>query len=145
VAASLYKSNEVFAVYYRPGHNKAEAVPPHPGPFTCQFQDGYVTLFKPIQYKGDTVGAIYLKSDLQERRERLELCAALIGLLIVVSSVVTFFLSSRLQRIITKPIFRLVQTARAVSTEKNYSVRARKHADDELGVLIDGFNEMLSQ
>src|SRR5206468_10054590 len=53
--------------------------------------------------------------------------------------------SSDLQRIISRPIFHLAKTARAVSNDKNYSVRATKHGNDELGQLIDGFNEMLGQ
>src|SRR5690606_8088910 len=29
--------------------------------------------------------------------------------------------------------------------QKNYSLRARKHGDDEVGALIDSFNDMLAQ
>src|SRR2546427_6530169 len=62
-----------------------------------------------------------------------------------VSTLVAFLLSSKLQHVITDPIVHLVQTARQVSSEKNYSVRAEKHNEDELGVLIESFNEMLAQ
>ena len=58
------------------------------------------------------------------------------------SGLVAFLVSSQLQRLISGPILSLVQTARAVTEEKNYSVRAVKQNDDELGVLIDAFNEM---
>jgi PAS domain S-box-containing protein len=54
-------------------------------------------------------------------------------------------LSSRMQRVISRPIASLVAVARLVSVDKNYSIRATKVADDEIGVLIDSFNEMLSQ
>ncbi|MFQ5631138.1 MAG: response regulator, partial [bacterium] len=37
------------------------------------------------------------------------------------------------------------ETAKIVSSKKDYSVRAAKHSHDELGLLIDGFNEMLTQ
>jgi signal transduction histidine kinase/CheY-like chemotaxis protein len=50
-----------------------------------------------------------------------------------------------LQRVISRPIFHLAQTAKVVSTQKNYAVRAIKESNDELGRLIDDFNEMLSQ
>jgi signal transduction histidine kinase/ActR/RegA family two-component response regulator len=59
--------------------------------------------------------------------------------------VLTFILASRLQGVISRPIFHLAQTAKVVSSQKNYAVRAVKESDDELGNLIDGFNEMLSQ
>jgi signal transduction histidine kinase/FixJ family two-component response regulator len=144
-AAALYKPDgEVFATYRAPGANN-ELIPSVPQGDVCRFEKDHVVVFKHIRYKGDLIGAIYLKSDLEERNTRLKLCAATIGLLMLLSTGVTFALSSQLQRIVTRPIFHLVQTAKAVSAEKNYSVRARKHGEDELGQLIDGFNEMLSQ
>ena len=63
----------------------------------------------------------------------------------VASSCVGFLLSSRLQRVISGPILHLAQTAHIVSDKKDYSVRAVKHSQDEVGFLIDGFNEMLTQ
>ena len=54
-------------------------------------------------------------------------------------------LSSRIQRYISDPILRLAEVARSVALEKNYSVRAAKQSNDELGQLVDGFNEMLGQ
>ena len=143
-AACLYKGNKVFAAYYAPGQN-TRLVPPHPEPDGCRFEKSCVILFKEIQSKGKLVGALYLKSDLRERSARLELCAAMISLFILISTAVTFFLSAWLQRIISGPISHLAQTAKIVSTQKNYSVRAEKHSRDELGQLIDGFNEMLAQ
>jgi nitrate/nitrite-specific signal transduction histidine kinase len=59
--------------------------------------------------------------------------------------VVTYFVSAWLQKIITQPILHLADTAKAVSAEKNYSVRAVKRSEDELGQLMDSFNEMLTQ
>jgi signal transduction histidine kinase/ActR/RegA family two-component response regulator len=58
---------------------------------------------------------------------------------------VTLFLSGRLQRVISRPIFHLAETAKTVSSAKNYSVRAAKQGNDELGRLTDNFNEMLAQ
>src|SRR5207247_175581 len=43
------------------------------------------------------------------------------------------------------PLLQLSDTARVVSDKKDYSVRAQKHNEDEVGVLIDSFNEMLAQ
>jgi signal transduction histidine kinase len=54
-------------------------------------------------------------------------------------------LSSQLQRLVSDPILQLAQVARSVALEKNYSVRATKQSNDEMGQLVDGFNEMLVQ
>ncbi len=54
-------------------------------------------------------------------------------------------LSGQLQRLISKPIMELEQTARRISREKDYSVRVEKSGEDEIGVLFDTFNEMLGE
>jgi signal transduction histidine kinase/CheY-like chemotaxis protein len=54
-------------------------------------------------------------------------------------------LSSRLQRIILRPIVHLAEVARMVSSEKTYALRAVKEADDDLGQLTDTFNHMLAE
>ncbi|MGH8023338.1 MAG: GAF domain-containing protein, partial [Limisphaerales bacterium] len=90
-------------------------------------------------------GTIFLESDLGELRQREERYAGIILLFMAASSVVTLFLSSLLQRVITRPIFDLAETVRAVTAKKNYSVRVAKYGRDELGQLVDGFNEMLGQ
>ena len=144
VAACLYDGqNDVIAIY--PERKGPWPVPAHPEPDVCRFERNHVVLFKQIRFNNEVIGTIYLKSDLSERKERLEVCAVLIGFLMIISFAVAFILSYRLQRIITGPILRLGYIVKSVSTEKNYSVRAEKHVDDELGQLIDGFNEMLQQ
>jgi len=47
--------------------------------------------------------------------------------------------------VITAPLLRLAQTAREVAAGRDYSLRAGKSGEDELGRLVDSFNEMLSQ
>ena len=66
-------------------------------------------------------------------------------LIILGASALALFLSSLLQRLVSAPIGHLVDTARSVSDRKDYSIRATKSTEDELGVLVDSFNEMLTQ
>ena len=66
-------------------------------------------------------------------------------ILLGASALLALLLSMRLQRLISRPILDLAELARAVAQERNYSVRAAKHAEDEIGMLIDGFNEMLRE
>jgi light-regulated signal transduction histidine kinase (bacteriophytochrome)/HAMP domain-containing protein len=68
-----------------------------------------------------------------------------VAIVMLTSSCVAFVLSSRLQHVISQPILRLAETARIVSVEKNYAVREVKHSQDEVGLLIEAFNEMLSR
>ena len=56
-----------------------------------------------------------------------------------------YLVTSTLQRIISEPILHLVRIAKNVSSKKDYSLRAIKKSNDELGLLVEGFNEMLSE
>jgi signal transduction histidine kinase/ActR/RegA family two-component response regulator len=69
----------------------------------------------------------------------------MIVLFVLASWLMTYLVSTWLQRIISRPILHLAETAKMVSAGKNYSVRARKHGEDELGQLIESFNQMLTQ
>ena len=58
---------------------------------------------------------------------------------------VAYTLSRMLQQQISRPILALAETAKAVSDRQDYSVRAQKFGDDELGLLTAAFNHMLGQ
>jgi signal transduction histidine kinase/DNA-binding response OmpR family regulator len=94
---------------------------------------------------GRFVGVVYLRSDAGELARRLQLYVGILAAVTLVSLLASLLLASRLQQVISRPILHLAATETRVSREKDYSVRAVKEADDELGVLIDGFNDMLGQ
>jgi len=145
VAAALYDKDRKLMASYSGVEKSNVVLPSHPEPEALRFEHNALVLFHPIRLDGDFVGTVYLRSDLQEINERFERYALMILILMLASWAVTLFLSALLQRVISRPIFHLAETAKAVSDKKNYSLRANKHGRDELGQLIDGFNEMLDQ
>jgi len=76
---------------------------------------------------------------------RLRQYAEIVVVVVLVSFGVAWLLAFRLHHLISGPILRLAETTKQVSAAKDYSLRAEKPSDDELGTLIDGFNEMLKQ
>ena len=144
-AAALYDQNGNLFATYTASNAAPVLFPKKPESDGARFEPDKLIVFQKIILTGDVAGTVYLQSDLHEQTDRFERYAGMIALFMVASLVVTLFLSSRMQRIISRPIANLVETAGAVTAKKNYSVRASKHSNDELGRLIDGFNEMLSQ
>src|ERR1700677_2676702 len=146
-AAAFYdEDGNIFAVY---PPEAVKDIPIHPDPDPKgqdieRFEPGRLIVFHQMNVDG-LVGTVFLESDLQELHQRFEAYLGIIFLFMIASSALTWFLSSLLQRVITRPIFDLAETARMVSAEKNYSVRVAKYGRDELGQLVDGFNEMLGQ
>ncbi len=150
VAAALYDAGgKLFARY--PQNARVTSFPDPPESAAAP-QFGHdrlgrsgLMLFHKIYAGPDLVGTLYLESDLQAQNELLAHYAGIVLLLISVSWLLTLMLSGGLQRVISRPIFDLAETARTVSAGKNYSVRATRHGGDELGRLTDDFNEMLGQ
>lgn len=112
---------------------------------STRFLSDRLEVFKDISPAGEWIGTVYIAADLTEIDLRLRRYAAIVGLVLTASVFVAFMLSSRLQGVISEPVVNLARTARTVAIERNYALRAVKQGDDELGQLIDGFNEMLTE
>jgi len=104
-----------------------------------------MTLFQPIILNGESIGTIFIEADLTDLGERTTRFVEIASLVLFASLGIAFALSSRLQRIISVPIRQLAETASSVSAHENYSVRATKRCNDEIGVLFDQFNKMLDR
>ena len=145
VAAWIYgRDGKVFAAY--PGADAATArAAPKLEAVGHRFSRDALLLWRPIRLNGEVVGTICLRSNLEALYSRLDQYLRIVLFVLLASSFVAFVLSTRLQRLISHPILRLAETAREVAQRKNYSVRAHKQSEDEIGQLIDGFNDMLAQ
>ncbi|OOO00855.1 MAG: Phytochrome-like protein cph1 [Chromatiales bacterium USCg_Taylor] len=145
VAASLYDANgELFAKY--PAGLPADAFPVAPERDAYRFEHSHLVSVQPVvQGNNKRLGTLYLKSDLGAMYERLRLYSGIAALVLAVSFLVAYLLSRVLQQQISQPILALAETAKAISDRRDYSVRATKRSQDELGLLTDAFNQMLTQ
>jgi signal transduction histidine kinase len=141
-AAALYGPDGITFARWSP---QGIAVPSRPGKDGSRFENDSLVVFRGINLKGERIGTIYLRSDLHELRNRIWAQAFTVGIVFLGSGIVALLLSSGLQRLISGPILDLAVTARAVSERRDYSIRAGKRSSDELGALVDAFNDMLTQ
>ena len=145
-AACIYdKNGQVFAKYIRDGNQGVLFPSPSPHDNESYFEGDHLILFRNILLVGEKIGVVYIQYDLLEIRERLTRYVIMMVLVATFCLSMAFLLASWLQRSISGPIARLAETTRMVSVEKDYSIRAIKQSDDEIGQLIDGFNDMLDQ
>gem|GEM_PF-873707 len=147
VSAALYTvSGAVLATYHRDGMSQGSTIPPpQPDGYHFRVRANSLAVFQKILHAGEPVGTIYLQSDLQAMYDRLKRYGLLGALALLMSMGVSFLLAVRLQRVISLPILHLAQTAKDVSEKRDYTVRAVRYHKDEVGLLIDSFNEMLTQ
>ena len=144
VAAMYSAEGKVFASYRRRDAPGSVPVPP-PRPDGARFEPDRLILFHPILLADRQIGTLYLESDLEEMHQRLMRFGAIIVLVLLVASLAALALSSKLQSVISAPILNLARTAKRVSVERDYGLRAERQNDDELGDLVDDFNHMLQQ
>ncbi|HEY3321342.1 MAG TPA: PAS domain-containing protein [Planctomycetota bacterium] len=141
--AAIYKNGKLFAAYH--ASEKSADAPPTPEPVSYRFAGDHLHLYRPILLEREQIGTIFLCSDFEELYGRLRKDAIISGIYLAIPLLLAGVLSMILQRIISRPILDLAQTAQQVSRNKDYSIRASAGSKDEVGQLVDGFNDMLAQ
>lgn len=144
-AARIYAvDGEPFASYYRDAE-PSRPLPSHAQFAATRFEKNRLVQFRDIVLDGEIVGTIYIESDLQRFNARLRDYTVALGITVVITLVLAFMLAALFQRPISRPLLKLVQTAKAISQAADYSIRAKLPNRDEFGVLASEFNEMLEQ
>lgn len=144
VAAALYGTDgRLFSTY--PDDRPAARFPQAPGEEGFRFGPAMLSGFLPVIQGDSRLGTLYVHSDLKAVTARFRLYGTVAAAVAAVALLLAYVLSRALQRQISTPIIQLAETARAVSENRDYTVRARKYGTGELGVLTDAFNQMLTQ
>jgi signal transduction histidine kinase/DNA-binding response OmpR family regulator/HPt (histidine-containing phosphotransfer) domain-containing protein len=73
-----------------------------------------------------------------------EILALGVGVLLV-GFLSALVLRSRIRRVISGPLAKLSETAGQISASQDYSLRATRVGSDEIGLLVEAFNEMVSR
>jgi signal transduction histidine kinase/ActR/RegA family two-component response regulator len=145
VAAVLYGTDgDIVARYIRAGEPTPELPAPVAGK-SHRFTGQYIEVFSDVSLRGERLGTLFLRSDLQRWNTRARQYAGILGIFVLISGLLSWLVSWRLQSLVSGPILELEQTMRTVSVQQNYGIRAVKTSGDETGRLIDGFNTMLAE
>jgi signal transduction histidine kinase len=121
-----------------------------PQPLMAGPSDGYlvhgdrITVVHPIVKNGSSLGAVYILAR-YEARARLASYALILVCVMVASMSLALLISIWLQAALTRPLFAVTNVAREVMQSRDFSLRAEKFSEDEIGILVDAFNDMLSE
>lgn len=138
----LYDHEGNLFAQYTTGPTHPPAVMPHDG-YTMTESD--IVVVGPVRFNGARVGTVVLHSDLAEVADRRRRYIEIAVVVLIGASFIALLLAAAYQRVISRPIKELLSVEKRVSREKDYSLHATKYANDEIGQVIDGFNEMLSE
>ena len=104
-----------------------------------------LVVFSPIFLDQEVIGLVELKFSLKNFYETLKFYGVLTAIVLLVGIFLAGVIAARLQRVITGPIAQLTSKTKEIAAEQDYSARVEKATHDELGILIDHFNHMLSE
>ncbi|MBN2137740.1 MAG: HAMP domain-containing protein [Sedimentisphaerales bacterium] len=107
--------------------------------------NGYLTVSMNIVLDNEVIGIVFLQSDLTPMKKMVMQSIKITVAVLLFAALIAYVVASRLQKLISEPILKLAVVAKIVSENEDYSTRAAKQANDEVGFLIDAFNEMLEQ
>ncbi|MHC4757177.1 MAG: histidine kinase dimerization/phospho-acceptor domain-containing protein, partial [Planctomycetota bacterium] len=157
-AVIVDKNGQLFAAFERDGFenntkkwNEDECFARITGDFDTNkksqhfFEEGSLGICQPVVLDEEVIGCVGILSDLTPMYAVLKRDIVIIFSVMIAASLVAYFISSRIQGIISGPIINLAAVAKDVSEKKDYSIRAVKKYEDEVGDLIETFNGMLGQ
>ena len=104
-----------------------------------------VLVLRPIVLNGDAIGTVVVDVDLLELWGRALHFGGVIALVFVGAFCIAVVVAWRLQRVISTPLLRLTEATRTVTRAHRYDLRVEQAGTDEIGELIGGFNEMLTE
>jgi CheY-like chemotaxis protein/signal transduction histidine kinase len=109
-----------------------------------RFSRDALDLTRKIVVDGETIGTLWIRSDLAVLRARIESYGDVGGIVLLSLSLLAFILSALFQRRLSDPIRSLTAVMKKIATDGDYSVQAEpRKSKDEIGTLISGFNQML--
>ncbi|MCE9659802.1 MAG: response regulator [Burkholderiales bacterium] len=143
-AAAIYRADaRLFALYTAPGQARA-------APVLGDSREGYsfdaehLMVRQRIEQNGELLGTIVLRAQ-YDLLGRLRDYLAILALVTLVSLLLASLVARRLQRSVTDPIVAVAEVAREVVQQRNYALRADKTTNDEVGALVEAFNDMLRE
>ena len=144
LAAALYTPDgKLFATYVRPGAQ----VPPFPASAQLEgytIEDGQFALFRRVVENNEHIGTVHLRAE-YDPWSRLKDYLTILGAVMLASLALAALISNWLQAGVTGPILEIARLSREVMEKRDYSLRARKTTEDEIGELVDAFNGMLAE
>jgi len=111
---------------------------------TTYFERTLLYVYQPIMLDKDLLGVVYIKADLENTFLRKIQSITLLFAALFLATVITFLLTTPLLLVITNPLNKLLKTVHNINDKNDYSHRAVKQGSDEVGELVDAFNDMIA-
>jgi two-component sensor histidine kinase len=143
--AAIYDKNDKIFAKYKISGVDIESLPPMPKENGSYFHKDHFVIYRDIVLDQEKIGKVYIQTSLGEIEARLKLNIVIVIFVLFMAILASLLMTNRLQRIVSEPILHLAKVAQKISARRDYSIRAQKSSEDELGFFTEQFNEMLTQ
>lgn len=143
VKSCIYDADKVLAASI-PSKQEVESCPRMMGTLKTN-ESYYVEQYFPIKLNNTVIGTLYIACHNGDIISRLKHISFFALLILITSIIIALLLATRLQLIVTSPLRLLASTINSIIQRNDFSIRAKKHHHDELGNLVDIFNDLLSK
>ncbi len=145
ISAAVYdRQGDLFASYVQEGIAAGSEIPERLADLEKTPVSG-AAWTEALYSEKDFTGTVYVHSNLNDVYARLFSRAKLSVAILAASLIVGVLIALLAQRLLSRPILALLKTIQLVGQEKDFSLRAQKLGQDEIGLLVEGFNDMLKQ
>jgi signal transduction histidine kinase/DNA-binding response OmpR family regulator len=141
-AAAIYNGKGTLFASYARDPAQARLLPARPGETGVHFNGTELTIFKPIVNAEETLGVVFVREQ-HDLSGWLRDYLVILGAVLLASLAFGLAISTRLQRWISGPVLAVADVAHQVMERRNFTLRAPKTTEDEVGQLADAFNGML--
>ena len=145
-AAALYAADGTrYVQYVRAGQPAPPLTRPQmPGGASLHIDGERVLVMRPVIQGGEILGTIYLRAQ-YDVEGRVHAYLNVLGAVMIIGLIAALLASSWLHKVVSRPMESMARVAQAIVEKRDYSFRAEKTTDDEIGVVIDAFNNMLDE
>ncbi len=117
----------------------------HIGDTEYRVLGNHIETYQPVYLDDEYLGYLVLRTNLSGLFSRITDYLFVVSFFWLLIMGGAFLLSNRLQKQISTPIRELVEGMRKVSDTQDFSLRLHLVGNDEIGTIVDNFNNMLGQ
>lgn len=144
IGAIYTPSGELFASYVQAGAGDVVPLPLKPLRSGYSISGNRLVLYQSIVENSEVLGTVYLVGR-YELMDRLADYLKILAGVMVASLLFAAAIAAWLQRAVTEPIASVTGAARGVIEKRDFSQRVQRSTEDEIGLLVDAFNAMLTE
>ena len=141
VRGCIYDENQQLAAEYQRPQEQAKC--PQLLTKLQSEQNNNFSQYFVIRLEQAHIGTLYLENSREDLLQRFNQFLLFSVIILAVSVVLAIFLANQLQDVVVRPMRDLSNTLQNIMRKKDYSIRAAKENNDEIGDLVDLFNGLL--